>query len=232
MPRSNNRGASRARIAGTLLCVTVLCAGISGCVAGPNFLAPPAPTATSYTADALAHLGASHTRLDSTQPEPDEWWALLDSPRLDTTIRQALAANRSLDAARSTLAEAQSNSYGAEAGRYPHVDLDAGAHRGQVDNVVAHEGRFFWLNSFLFDNFLEGGANGACGRAIQLGRRLYWNSCRWRFRNDARDRCLSGSAERTAELARAAPGRLHRHHRRGARTPGRPEAADETRFIP
>ena len=54
MPRSNNRGASRARIAGTLLCVTVLCAGISGCVAGPNFLAPPAPTATSYTADALA----------------------------------------------------------------------------------------------------------------------------------------------------------------------------------
>ena len=129
MPRSNNRGASRARIAGTLLCVTVLCAGISGCVAGPNFLAPPAPTATSYTADALAHLGASHTRLDSTQPEPDEWWALLDSPRLDTTIRQALAANRSLDAARSTLAEAQSNSYGAEAGRYPHVDLNAGAGR-------------------------------------------------------------------------------------------------------
>src|ERR1700676_5198881 len=129
MPRSNNRGASRARIAGTLLCVTVLCAGISGCVVGPNFLAPPAPTATSYTADALANLGASHTSLDSTQPEPDEWWALLDSPRLDTTIRQALAANRSLDAARSTLAEAQSNSYGAEAGRYPHVDLDAGVGR-------------------------------------------------------------------------------------------------------
>jgi NodT family efflux transporter outer membrane factor (OMF) lipoprotein len=104
-------------------------AALSGCVAGPNFVGPPAPTASNYTADALPNLAASGTIPDSALAAPAQWWALLNSPRLDSTIRRALAANRSLDAARSTLAEARSLSDASEAGRYPHVDLDAGAGR-------------------------------------------------------------------------------------------------------
>src|SRR5450631_3671231 len=118
MPHSNKY---RARSAGVPWPVAVLAAGLAGCVAGPNFVAPPAPSDASYTADALPNLAASNTKLDSTLAQPEQWWALLDSPRLDATIRQALAANRSLDAARSTLAEAQSTSAAAESGRYPHV---------------------------------------------------------------------------------------------------------------
>ncbi|HEX2790491.1 MAG TPA: efflux transporter outer membrane subunit, partial [Steroidobacteraceae bacterium] len=57
------------------------------------------------------------------------WWAPLNSPRLDSAIRQALAANHSLDAARATLAEAQAVSAASEAGRYPHLDLDAAVGR-------------------------------------------------------------------------------------------------------
>jgi NodT family efflux transporter outer membrane factor (OMF) lipoprotein len=96
----------------TRWCVGALAAALAGCVAGPNFVAPPAPTASS-----------------STLPEPDRWWALLNSPRLDSAIREALAANRSLDGARATLAEAQAVSAASEAGRYPQVDLDAGVGR-------------------------------------------------------------------------------------------------------
>ena len=130
MPRSNNRaGTDRARIAGALLPVALLTAGVAGCVAGPDFAAPPAPATANYTADPLPNLANSDTTIDSALAEPQQWWAPLNSPRLDTTIRQALAANRSLDAARSTLAEAQAFSDASEAGRYPHGDLDASVGR-------------------------------------------------------------------------------------------------------
>jgi NodT family efflux transporter outer membrane factor (OMF) lipoprotein len=126
MSRSNSRHARRAA---AVWLGAVLAAGLSGCVAGPSFVAPAAPTASRYTADAPPTPSAGDTSLDSTLPQPQQWWTLLNSSRLDSTIRQALAANRSLDAARATLAEAQSNSDAAQSGRYPHVDLDAGAGR-------------------------------------------------------------------------------------------------------
>jgi NodT family efflux transporter outer membrane factor (OMF) lipoprotein len=121
MPHWNKRGA--------LLSPAIVLAGLSGCIAGPNFVAPPAAAPAAYTADPLPNLAAAHTTLDSGQPAPDDWWALLDAPRLGDAIRQALAANRTLDAARSTLAEAQANSDAAQSGRYPQVDLDAAAGR-------------------------------------------------------------------------------------------------------
>ena len=106
-----------------------LAAGLAGCVAGPNFVAPAAPSATSYTADGLANLSASTTSLDSTLASPAQWWTLLNAPRLDSTVRLALSASRSLEVARATLAQAQSNTDAAQSGRYPHVDLDAGVGR-------------------------------------------------------------------------------------------------------
>jgi NodT family efflux transporter outer membrane factor (OMF) lipoprotein len=128
-PPLNNRAAWRARIASTLAPAAVLSANLAACVAGANFVAPVAPTAANYTADPLPNLAGSDSTLDSALAAPAQWWALLNAPRLDATIRQALAANRNLDAARSTLAQARSLSDSSEAGRYPHVDLDAGVGR-------------------------------------------------------------------------------------------------------
>jgi NodT family efflux transporter outer membrane factor (OMF) lipoprotein len=102
---------------------------LAGCVAGPNFAAPSAPTVETYTAAPLPNLSGGGASSDSEPPSPAPWWAPLDAPRLDTTIRQALAANRTLEAARSSLAEARAFSDASEAGRYPHVDLDASAGR-------------------------------------------------------------------------------------------------------
>jgi NodT family efflux transporter outer membrane factor (OMF) lipoprotein len=109
----------------TRWCVAALAAALAGCVAGPNFVAPPVPTASSFTPDAPPNPDNGATTL----PEPDRWWALLNSPQLDSAIREALAANRSLEGARATLAEAQAVSAASEAGRYPHVELDAGVGR-------------------------------------------------------------------------------------------------------
>ena len=103
--------------------------GLAGCVTGPKFVAPADPSDTHYTADTLANLAASDTSPDSALPLPQQWWSLLNAPRLDSAIRHALDANRSLDAARSTLAQAQALRGAAESGRYPHIDLDASAGR-------------------------------------------------------------------------------------------------------
>jgi NodT family efflux transporter outer membrane factor (OMF) lipoprotein len=130
MPQSSNRvGTARARIARALLPAALLAAGVAGCVAGPDFTPPPAPAIADYTAEPLPNLANADTTLDSALAAPAQWWAPLNSPRLDSTIREALVANRSLDAARSTLAEAQAFSDASEAGRYPHVDLDVSAGR-------------------------------------------------------------------------------------------------------
>jgi NodT family efflux transporter outer membrane factor (OMF) lipoprotein len=129
LPRSNSRAAGAARIARVGLTAAVLSSSLAACVAGPNFVAPAAPVAASYTADPLPNLAASDSTPDSTLAAPAQWWALLNAPRLDSTIREALAANRSLEAARGALAEARSLSEASEAGRYAHVDLDAGAGR-------------------------------------------------------------------------------------------------------
>ncbi|HEY3808555.1 MAG TPA: efflux transporter outer membrane subunit [Steroidobacteraceae bacterium] len=93
---------------------------VSGCVAGPDFVTPAAPSASRYTAGAVNA---------GTAVEPDAWWSLLNSSQLDALIREALADNRTLAAARSTLAEARALSDAAQAGRYPRADLDAGVGR-------------------------------------------------------------------------------------------------------
>jgi NodT family efflux transporter outer membrane factor (OMF) lipoprotein len=129
LPLNSLAGSHRRRSLRALLPCALLIAGVVGCVAGPDFAAPPAPATADYTAHPLPNLANSDTTLDSALTAPAQWWEPLNSPRLDSTIRAALAANRSLDAARSTLAEAQAFSAASEAGRYPHVELDAGAGR-------------------------------------------------------------------------------------------------------
>src|ERR1039458_4596628 len=111
MPRSNSAAVAPATLSAGAL---TLAAVLAGCVAGPNYVVPPAPTAASYSADALPNLAAGNMLPDAALAAPAQWWTLLDSPRLDSTIRAALAANRNLEAARTTLAEAQSNSAAAE----------------------------------------------------------------------------------------------------------------------
>src|SRR5450631_1578892 len=109
-PRLNSRVALAARIAHiarAVLPMAALAASLAACVAGPNFVAPAAPAAGRYSADPLPNLAGSDSTPDSALAAPAQWWALLNAPRLDSTIREALAANRSLEAARGALAEAR-----------------------------------------------------------------------------------------------------------------------------
>jgi NodT family efflux transporter outer membrane factor (OMF) lipoprotein len=104
----------------TALGAALLTAVLGGCVAGPNFVPPSSAAPDRYTAAPGAQ----------PPPEPSSaWWLALRSPRLDATIREALAHNRDLAAARSTLAQMQALAAASEGAEYPRLDLDASAGR-------------------------------------------------------------------------------------------------------
>lgn len=108
---------------------------LAGCVAGPDFRQPGAPSAARYTgaglpaetASAPTHLGEAQ-RFDAEMPE--RWWRQLGSPRLDALVERALTASPGLEAARATLRQAR-ELHAAQAGAtlYPQVDAGASAQR-------------------------------------------------------------------------------------------------------
>ncbi len=102
-------------------------AGLCGCVAGPNFVAPADSGVSSYTAATPVPMDGAAA--DSTSADSAPWWAAMNSPQLDATIREALAHNRDLASARATLEQMQELLAASEGARYPQADLDASAGR-------------------------------------------------------------------------------------------------------
>lgn len=76
---------------------------LAGCTVGPSFKPPAPPTVQAYPmqGDPTANEAALGDRLAG------DWWALFRSPQIDQTVRQAVAGNRTLEAARQSLAEAR-----------------------------------------------------------------------------------------------------------------------------
>ncbi|VTU37257.1 efflux transporter outer membrane subunit [Variovorax sp. PBL-E5] len=117
-------------VLGSLACV----AALSGCAAGPDFQRPDPPPAQRYTAEHLQVETASagddatqHVRFGE-RPAAD-WWRLFGSDALDAVVQRALAGNRTLAAAASTLAQAQELA-AAQAGTLaPQLSLGASAGR-------------------------------------------------------------------------------------------------------
>ena len=124
--------------------VTVLAAvGLAACAAGPDFKRPAsaapaayrvpeessesAPDAPPSASESAA--GAYAQRFITGTNPADEWWTVFASRDLDAVVREAIAHNHTLAAARATVAEAR-EFVKAEAGkRYPQLSLDGGAGR-------------------------------------------------------------------------------------------------------
>ena len=120
---------SRWNSAAQTLAAAPIAALLAGCVAGPSFVSPQPDSPASYTAAPLTHQADPVASGGGASIEPSAWWLALDSPQLDTTIREALAHNRDLAAARSTLAQVQALAAASEGAEYPRLDLDASAGR-------------------------------------------------------------------------------------------------------
>jgi NodT family efflux transporter outer membrane factor (OMF) lipoprotein len=108
------------------LSAALLTAALCACVTGPNFVAPADSSPGRYTSAPLPHLDSP----EQAAPDPSSpWWLALNCAPLDATIREALARNRDLVAARATLAQMQELTAASQGARYPQVDLDASAGR-------------------------------------------------------------------------------------------------------
>jgi NodT family efflux transporter outer membrane factor (OMF) lipoprotein len=106
---------------------------LSACAVGPDFQRPDAPSVDRYTntaPTAVANVPAQEVRLGTAVP--NEWWRMLHSARLDTTIEDAIAHNQTLEAARANVRQAQSLVAARTGLRYPEVDLTAGIGRQKI----------------------------------------------------------------------------------------------------
>ena len=118
---------SRAHLwfAGAGLAATLL----AGCMAGPNFVAPPAPSVSRFTQQPVPESLATDASEQRQVPAAVLWWQLLQSPQLDATVQLAIEDNRDLQATRAALAQADALTRASDAALYPNVSLDAGIGR-------------------------------------------------------------------------------------------------------
>lgn len=116
-----------------------------GCTnVGPDFKQPPPPAVTNYTTQKLpmqtatapgSFGGAQHFVIG--KDVPVNWWQNFGSTKLDALIDQALSASPTLDAARTTLIQAQ-QTYAAQSGSllYPQVNAKLGAQRQKFNSSL------------------------------------------------------------------------------------------------
>ena len=102
-----------------------LAALLSACTVGPDFKTPEPPATKSYTAEEDALTSEQHIELGK-QIET-EWWTLFASQPLDEVIKQAIADNYEIAAAKETLAQVEEAVNAESGGLLPQLSLDGTA---------------------------------------------------------------------------------------------------------
>jgi NodT family efflux transporter outer membrane factor (OMF) lipoprotein len=103
-----------------LLLTTGAALALGGCAVGPDFHKPAAPSAEGYSPAKLASKDTAQTYVQGLDI-PGQWWALFHSPKLDTLVQRALAANPNLQSAQAALLQARENLYAQEGAFLPTV---------------------------------------------------------------------------------------------------------------
>ena len=112
---------------------------LSGCHVGPDFVRPPAPGITTYTKTEPHLIPGSNEpsqHLIKGKTIPAAWWQLFHSPSLDRVVKEAIANNPTIEAARAKLAEAQQSILMASGAFYPQVDATLSAQREKGPPLV------------------------------------------------------------------------------------------------
>ncbi len=171
------RAALRLRRAGTpCLAAAAL---VSGCVVGPDFVAPEAPTvpdpARSYSAAPLPARTASAPGAAGAAQEfglgqdvPALWWQLFGSPALDELIRSALAHSPTLASAQAALRQSQ-ELYAAGSGQlYPQLSAGLKGQRARFSAFTnPPDGGIFSLYNASVDVSYTLDAFGATRRGLE-----------------------------------------------------------------
>jgi NodT family efflux transporter outer membrane factor (OMF) lipoprotein len=105
---------------------------LAGCMAGPNFVAPPPPAVGRYTLQSVPATTTAGADVQGEALGAGFWWQLLGSPQLDATVQAAIEDNRDLRATRAALAQADALTRASDAALYPSLSLNAGVGRQKL----------------------------------------------------------------------------------------------------
>jgi NodT family efflux transporter outer membrane factor (OMF) lipoprotein len=112
--------------------IAVLCLAC-GCAVGPSFHHPDAPRVTQYShgteVTETASVQSTAQKFELGKDVTADWWHLFRSSELDAVIREALANNPGLEAAKASLRASQDSLRSGYGIFFPAVDADAGATR-------------------------------------------------------------------------------------------------------
>lgn len=143
---------------------------LSGCVVGPDYVAPPPPQGAS------GPLVSVNPALEADTTAPDAWWKLYSDPTLDGLLAQAFAANTDLAAAEAILSSARAVLEAARAGRYPSTVIKSGGTYGrdaatdEILEIGGHPPQTTWLFDDVLDVSYEFDLFGRVRRSVEASR--------------------------------------------------------------
>lgn len=127
-PHSRTRRAPRRRRALAL----ALCATLTGCMVGPDYVRPTAPVPAAYK----EMDGWKAAEPADAAPKGD-WWTAYHDPGLDALMVQVDVSNQTIAGAEARVRQTNAANAAAQAALYPFVNLSAGATRNNAANVNA-----------------------------------------------------------------------------------------------
>lgn len=111
------------------LAAVAAAATLGACTVGPSFKPPPTPAPAAFTAPGELPPREAQQSIELGGEPRADWWTVFGSPGLDELVRQAIADNHTLAAAKATLAEAQELARAESGAELPQLSLNAGAGR-------------------------------------------------------------------------------------------------------
>jgi len=137
-PRTEELGPARSAYPKLRLRVLLLLSAVfSGCAVGPNFHSPAAPQVSRYSAQSgpgtTPEAQGTAQRFVVGAEVAAQWWELFRSPALDAMVREALAGNPGLDAARANLRASEDNLRSGYGIFYPSLEAGASATRERLN---------------------------------------------------------------------------------------------------
>lgn len=131
------------------MAAVALMLGLTGCMVGPDFVPPAAPTVTKYTSGDEAATEAAPQHFSTDASLPPDWWRLFASPALNDAVRQGLDASPTIAAAEANLRGAQNELRAGQGVFYPQVNAGVDATRERP----SHNATPAKLNEGVFNLF-------------------------------------------------------------------------------
>jgi NodT family efflux transporter outer membrane factor (OMF) lipoprotein len=117
---------------------------LGACTLGPDFSSPAPPKTDRYVAEdqplslvSAGVPGGEAQRIVQSMDIPGQWWAVFQSPPLNSLIERALSANPDIHAANASLRAAQFTARAQRATLFPTVQAGVSATQNQVSSILS-----------------------------------------------------------------------------------------------